>query len=204
MVVAETNVWHLVLAGVTLAVTITRTVRYATRGRSNIPEDEVVRSEQLQMQGRWTETSGATHWHRRRAGIVFGMKPEAFVRALTEGRWRDVVTEREDARIWETFKTAIDRGADGILIGFAFRGRPTRVVWADFAIHAEIVPPDDLPPNMPPGTQAYDLGFAGLSLLEHPDAEPSQLRPNRFRERPWFLTYYPGRVFGRVSWTKLL
>ena len=49
------------------------------------------------------------------------------------------------------------------------------------------------------GTTAFDLRLAGLAFLEHSDAEPSELRPPRFSERPWFLTDYPGRV----SWAEL-
>jgi hypothetical protein len=41
--------------------------------------------------------------------------------------------------------------------------------------------------------------LAGLAFLEHPDAEPRELRPPRFAGRPWFLTDYPGQV----SWTEL-
>ncbi len=108
--------------------------------------------------------------------------------------------DRDLERIAVTFTNAVDQGADGILIGFVLSRHPTRVVWTDFErIGAGIVHAGEPPPDVPPGTRASDWRLAGLAFLEHPDAEPSRLRPSRFAERPWFLTDYPGAA----SWTRL-
>jgi len=122
--------------------------------------------------------------------VFIRVKPEAFVQVLRDGRWRDVTTARDHDRIVETIMDALDQGADGILIGFALHGRPTRVVWADVeVIPAGIIPPQELPLDVPPGSRAFDLRLAGLSFIENPDpdVEPSQLRPSRFADRPWSL-----------------
>jgi hypothetical protein len=100
----------------------------------------------------------------------------------------------------ETFEDAFERGADGAIIGFTFPGRPTRVVWADVeVIWAGAIPPEELPEGIPRGSKGYDVRLGGLSFLEHPDAEPSELRPPRFADRPWLLTDYPDSV----SWEEL-
>jgi hypothetical protein len=168
----------------------------ALRSMSDKPEDKVRRAEQT-LAGGLNVASHAVP-----LGVFIRVKPEAFVQALRDGRWGDVTTARDHDRIVETFMDALDQGADGILIGFALKGRPTRVVWADVeVIPAGIVPPEELPPDVPSGTRAFDLRLAGLSFIENPDpdVEPSQLRPSRFADRPWFLTDYPGRG----SWTQL-
>jgi hypothetical protein len=197
MVASQFTTWHLILGGLGLVAYLWGKTRSVTRD-TGMPEDEVERSEQLQ-QG--SGQMGARHaGYRRGLGIGAGVKPDAFIRALREGRWHDVMTERDFERIAETFETAVERKAAGFIIGFALRGRPTRVVWADvLVVPAGIVPPEQLPPGVPPGTRAFDTRLSGFAFVENPDADASELRPSRFAERPWFLTEYPGRV----SWTEL-
>jgi hypothetical protein len=164
--------------------------------RANEHGDEVRRAEQRGLQA--GDMGAAAHRGRTRVG--HGVKPMDFVQALKYCRFGDVTTGRDSKRIGETFIDSVERGADGALIGFALGGRPTRVVWADVEVFsAGTIPPEELPPGIPRGTKAFDVRLAGLAFLEHPDAEPSELRPPRFAGRPWFLTDYPGHV----SWTEL-
>lgn len=197
MVAALSPEWYLVLFVVGLVGALWGKARYASR-MGGKPEDEVRRAEQTLLPAGGLDVAP----HAVPLGMFIRVKPEAFVQALRDGRWRDVTTARDHDRIVETFMDALDRGTDGILIGFALQGRPTRVVWADVeVIPAGIVPPEELPPDVPSGTKAFDLRLAGLSFIENPDpdVEPSQLRPSRLADRPWFLTDYPGRG----SWTQL-
>jgi hypothetical protein len=196
MVAALSTTLHLIIGGLGLIAYLVGRARSVTRD-TGMPEDEVERSEQLQL---GSGETGASARYRRGLGIRAGVKADAFVRAIREGRWDDVTTERDRERIMETFRSAVERDAAGFLIGFALRGRPTRVMWLDIAvIPAGILSPGELPPNVPPGTRAFDMRLSGFAFVENPDAEASELRPSRFAERPWFLTEYPGRV----SWTEL-
>jgi len=130
-----------------------------------------------------------------------GMKANAFLRALRAGRWERVTTEGDFGRIVENIQAASESDADGCDIGFALRGSPTRVIWADVeVIRTGIRFPEEYPPNVPPGSEMFDIRVAGYAFVEHPDAEPSELRPSRSANRPWFLTNYPGRV----SWARLV
>ena len=136
----------------------------------------------------------------RKEGFRDRGTPMDFVQALKFCRFWDVTSRRDSNRIMETFEDAFERGADGAIIGFTFPGRPTRVVWADVeVIWAGTIPPEDLPDDIPRGSKGYDVRLGGLSFLEHPDAEPSELRPPRFADRPWLLTDYPDSV----SWEEL-
>jgi hypothetical protein len=186
--------WHPLLYGLALVASLFGKAQYSRMTHKH--EDEVRRAEQLGLQS--DDADAATH--PAGIGIRRRVKPMDFIQALKHGRWRDVTTGRDFERITETFMDAVDRCADGALIGFALPGHPTRVVWADVeVIPAGVVPPEELPSGIPRGTKAFDLRLAGLAFLEHPDAEPSELRPPRFADRPWFLTDYPGRV----SWAGL-
>ena len=186
--------WHLLLLGLAIVVSLFGKAGYSRM--SHRPEDEVRRREQLGLQ---PDDTGAVA-HLGRARVRHRVTPMDFVQALKSGRWGDVTTSRDFNRIMETFMDAVECGADGAHIGFALPGRPTRVVWADVElISAGVVPSEELPPGIPRGTKAFDSRLTGLSFLERPGAEPSELRPSRFTDRPWFLTDYPGRV----SWAEL-
>ena len=65
-----------------------------------MPEDEVERSEQLQLGSVQTGVKRAKH--RRGLRIHTGVKADAFVKALREGRWEQVTTEGDYERIAET------------------------------------------------------------------------------------------------------
>lgn len=197
MVAIQGTTLHLILWGLGLVAYLVGRARSATRD-TGLPEDEVERSEQLHLGSGQTGIQLAKH--RRGLGSRAGVKADAFVKALREGRWEEVTTEAVYERIAETFQTAVERNAAGFLIGFALPGRPTRVVWVDvLVIPAGFLSPGELSPNVPPVTGAFDMRVSGFAFVENPDAEPSELRPTRFAERPWFLTEYPGRV----SWTDL-
>lgn len=117
-----------------------------------------------------------------------------------ECRWHDVTTERDFARIVETFETAVERRAAALLIGFALRGRPhARRVGRRLADPSWGRAPEQLPPGVAPSTRAFDTRLSGCAFVENPDAKASELRPSRFADRPWFLTDYPCRV----SWREL-
>jgi hypothetical protein len=186
--------WHFLLYGLVLVASLFGKAQYSRMTHKH--EDEVRRAEKLGLQPDDADAAA----HPPRIGLRRRVKPMDFVQALKHGRWPDVTTGPDFDRITETFIDAINRGVDGALIGFALPGRPTRVVWADVEVSsAGVVPPEELPAGIPRGTKAFDLRLAGLAFLEHSDAEPSELRPPRFAERPWFLTDYPGRV----SWAEL-
>jgi len=188
---------HLVLWGLGLVAYLVGRARSVTRD-TGLPEDEVERSEQLRPGS--VQTRVQRPKYRRGLGIRAGVKADAFVKALREGRWEQVTTEGDYERIAETFQTAVERNAPGFLIGFALTGHPTRVVWVDvLVIPAGFASPGELSPNVAPGTRAFDMRVSGFAFVENPYAEASELRPARFAERPWFLTEYPGRV----SWTEL-
>ena len=71
------------------------------------------------------------------------------------GEWQQLAAEPDIERVVEMFKTAIDRDAQGFDIGFAPTGRPTRVVWADVeVIRVGVLLPEELPPDVPPGSKA--------------------------------------------------
>jgi hypothetical protein len=197
MVAIQGTTLHLILWGLGLVAYLVGRARSVTRD-TGLPEDEVERSEQLQLGSVQTGVQRAKH--RRGLRIRTGVKADAFVKALREGRWEQVTTEGDYQRIAETFQTAVERNAAGFLIGFALPGRPTRVVWVDvLVIPAGFLSLRELSPNVTPGTKAFDMRVSGFAFVENPDAEASELRPTRFAERPWFLTEYPGRV----SWTEL-
>jgi len=197
MVAIQGTTLHLILWGLGLVAYLVGRARSVTRD-TGLPEDEVERSEQLQLGSGQTGVQRAKY--RRGLGIRAGVKADAFVKALREGRWEQVTTEGDYQRIAETFQTAVERNAAGFLIGFALPGRPTRVVWVDvLVIPAGFLSPGELSLNVPPGTRAFDMRVSGFAFVENPDAEASELRPSPFAERPWFLTEYPGRV----SWTEL-
>jgi hypothetical protein len=197
MVAIQGTTLHLILWGLGLVAYLVGRARSVTRD-TGLPEDEVERSEQLQLGSVQTGVQRAKY--RRGLGIRAGVKADAFVKALREGRWEEVTTEGDYERIAETFQTAVERNTPGLLIGFALPGRTTRVLWVDvLVIPAGFLSPGELPPNMTPGTRAFDMRVSGFTFVENPDAEASELRPSRFAERPWFLTEYPGRV----SWTDL-
>jgi hypothetical protein len=186
--------WHLLLFGLALVASLFGKAQYSRMTHKH--EEEVLRAEQVGLQS--NDTAAAAHLGRAR--VRHRVTPMDFVQAMKFSRWGDVTTGRDFKRITETFMDAAERGADGAIIGFALRGHPTRVVWADVEVlSAGVIPPEELPPGIPRGSKAFDLRLAGLAFLEHPDAEPSELRPPRFAGRPWFLTDYPGHV----SWTEL-
>jgi hypothetical protein len=92
------------------------------------------------------------------------------------GEWQQLAAEPDIERVVEMFKTAIDRDAQGFDIGFAPTGRPTRVVWADVeVIRVGVLLPEELPPDVPPGSKAFDMRVVGFLFVEHPDAEPVAL-----------------------------
>lgn len=152
-----------------------------------------------------TSSTGAVSIERDRSPAFDSLStkadPETFVKALMEGHGRDVLTKRDHDRVLATFETAIESDADGFLVGFAIRGAPTRVVWANVeVIRAGILSPGELQPDPGPGTAAFDMRLAGLVFVEDPLAEPSDLRPSLLADRPWVLMPYPGPV----SWSSLL
>jgi hypothetical protein len=114
MVAALSPEWYLVLFVVGLVGALRGKARYASR-MSDKPEDEVRRAEQTLPPAGGLDVAP----HAVPLGVFIRVKPEAFVHALRDGRWRDVTTARDHDRIVETFMDALDRGADGILIGFS-------------------------------------------------------------------------------------
>ena len=76
----------------------------ALRSMSDKPEDEVRRAEQTLPPGGLDVAPHAVP-----LGVFIRVKPEAFVKALRDGRWGDVTTARDHDRIVETFMDALDQ-----------------------------------------------------------------------------------------------